>query len=340
MATISNEKVKGQIYLLPRDISSNVEIFELPHPSNDTSKDPLRLFVHNDQLYQLRTKQFSKDREYNRTNGLNKDKYHYTSDLKPYKSVFMINENDRTDGYVSESSLITYTEKYDLGFSLCGYYYRNSVVDSEKSCFSHPIADVKANPDTNFLTALDLQEKLGNVAHKNWAKIPTALFEGTLIKLSEIVEEGGDKYYKIKADIINSWLLNKLVKLKNNFPSSLPVPKSLPTEIAEHLKTIMCCNLLVSLIPQLAYHELICIDSSMLNIKEAFQAYENYKKETFEQEQEKEILIRAAMGTGLSDSKPNKLVTKKIVKPKITKTKVVKGKGAIDGFFKKQASIP
>ena len=95
----------------------------------------------------------------------------------------------------------------------------------------------------------------------------------------------------------------------------------------------MSGNLLVSLIPQLAYQDLIRHESSNLNIKQCFDSYDKYKNETLQTERERELLIKAAMSTAIPNG--TKTVKKQpIQKAKVVKPKVAKGKGRIDGFFK------
>ncbi|QEU59859.1 Rnh202 [Kluyveromyces lactis] len=318
---------------LPNAVDSAVEIFELPHPSNNESKKPIKLFVHDDKVYQLKIKKFSKGCDYNCSRDLVNDKYHYTSDSQTFKSTFLINEENRKDGYILEDGSILYAEKYDLTFNICGYYYRNNKVTSEDLAFITPCVPPALDMDTNFYTSSDYQEKLMNNHSENWGKIPPKLWESCLGKISRTVEEAGDKYYRIEPQMIVEWLLKKVIKINNNFPNSLKIPKSLPEDIASSLKCIMSCNLLVSLIPQLAYQDLISHESSNLNIKQCFGSYDKYKNETLQTEKERELLIKAAMSTGVPNG--TKTVKKQpIQKAKVVKPKVAKGKGRIDGFFK------
>lgn len=106
----------------------------------------------------------------------------------------------------------------------------------------------------------------------------------------------------------------------------------------------MATNLLVSLIPRAAYHNLLTfsptMDSGCLNpdIKASFIELENYETTNELQNAERELLMKSAMNVGLNSngrvSLPVKKVTKKIVQNK--KPKVAIGKGAIDGFFKRK----
>ena len=269
------------LVVLPKGIHLNVEIFELPHPSNNISKKPLNILVHDGQIYQLKTKQFSKGSEYHKQKDLVTDRYHYTSDSQPFKSTFLINTDCRKDGYVLEDSKITYSEKYDLTFSICGYFYRSNTVANEESVFSAVNkTNGKIEPEVNFYSASDYQERFVDTFAVNFSKIPLELFEAALSKISLTVEEAGDKYYKINEGLITEWLVKKVTKLKDNFPESLQISSALPDEVRENLKTIMSCNLLVSLIPQLAYQQLINHQSSVANVKNAFSSYDEYKNKT------------------------------------------------------------
>lgn len=319
--------------VLPNTIEAPVEIFELPHPSNNESKKPVKLFIHNDSVYQLKVKEFSKGCDYNSSRDLVTDKYHYTTDSQTFKSAFLINEDNRKDGYTIEDGSIMYAEKYDLTFNICGYFYRNSIVENEGQVFSQPGVPPVVDTDTNFYTSNDYQEKLMNNHDQNWGKVPLQIWESCISNISCTVEEAGDKYYRIEPQSINAWLFKKVIRIYNSFPASLDIPKSLPDNIALSLKCIMSCNLLVSLIPQPAYQNLILLETAELNIKECFHAYDKYKNETVQSEKEKELLIKAAMSTGLPNGS-NTVKKQTVQKVKVAKPKVAKGKGRIDGFFK------
>lgn len=334
--TIDHETLKSYtLAVLPSGLDTSVEIFELPHPSNNESKKNLRLFTLDDQVYQLKTKEFSKGCDYNKQKDLVSDKYHYTSDGQPFKSTFLIDENNRSDGFTMENGSILYSEKYDLTFSLCGYYYRKNVVPNEDATFT-PSINGSINPDKNFYTSSDYQERLISNHNENWAKTPSHIWEKALENISKIVEEAGEKYYCIDADKITEWLVRKVCRIINNFPASLKIPSTFPENISSAFKCIMSCNLLVSLIPQLAYQRLINYESEELNIKQHFEEYKKYKEESIKEDIQKEMAIKAAMSTGLPNMTNgiDKSKKKSIPKPKVVKPKVAKGKGRIDGFFK------
>ncbi|CAI4365020.1 CEL_1a_G0011270.mRNA.1.CDS.1 [Saccharomyces cerevisiae] len=349
--TVSNIGGEERLIILPDDYetSKTINTFTLPPPSNITSKPRIELFEDiNGKLYEIRSFQFGKGPSYSHEEDLANDKYHYTKENHPIKSTFIVNTSDPTDGYVFNSSKIHFCSLYDIAFSLIGFYYRNSVSADEQdySNSSDTGENQKSNSKTNekFLTVRDYHDFLTDSHDKNWENISLSRLKSGLAKVSETIEEAGDVYYKITSAMITQFLLGKVSKIVENFPPSIPTLKNAPTEINQCYKVVMATNLLVSLIPRAAYHNLLTFSPTMdsgclnLDIKASFIELENYETTNELQNAERELLMKSAMNVGLnlngSVSLPVKKVTKKIVQNK--KPKVAIGKGAIDGFFKRK----
>lgn len=331
-----SQSIERNIIVLPSQCGNDLTIFELPHPSNNTSKSRIRLFLSNGKTFQLKRHTFSKGCKYNKAKDVTTDRYHYTHDQKPLKSTFFVNENQREDGLVMEQGDFEFSAKYDLAFSLCGAFYHKSITSDESEyIIKNDVTKGIGAEDKNFLTARDFHDALIDNHDKNWSYVSISALENALAQISESIEEAGDQYHKITPQKINNWLAAKVHGIVNNFPSSIPLPKNLPEDVLPKAKVVFACNLLVSMIPQAAYIHLLQYSNDELDIANAFEVYRNYTELTLRKEKEQEILVNAAMKVGMAHDSGKKVGTKKIVK--ITKIKkVAVKKGAIDGFFKRK----
>lgn len=326
-----------RVLVLPSTIDSDLKLIRLPHPSNNVSKEPIIIFHHNDKCYRLNTHTFSKGSQYNQAKDLSTEKYHYTNEQNPLKSTFLTNKSDRMDGYILESGDFRYSTKYDLCFSLCGAYYSENITQSE-SDYLNKYTGNSVEHDDRFLTVRDFQDLLIDKHDQQWAHVSVGVLESALTEISDSIEEAGDTYHKITIEKVVEWLTRKVSKIVDNFPQTLPMEKNMPADITSYARIVYSCNLLVSLIPQLVYRALITSKNDTLDIAGAFTKYTEYIETTLQEEKEKEILLQAAVKTGLGNSETKKLGVKKVVISKrITKVKkITVGKGAIDGFFKKK----
>ncbi|QLG70512.1 hypothetical protein HG535_0A04520 [Zygotorulaspora mrakii] len=325
----------------------HITVFSLPHPSNTSSKQRVRLMLgSNGQLFELRSHVFSKSCKYNAKSDLADDKYHYTTDDQPIKSVFLTNKEDRSDSYVIESGCFQFAAKYDLTFNLIGYYHRNSIVAEERdytrgTTEPQTCGQPAAHPPC--LTARDYHDLLVDSHDPAWSGVPLETLQSHLSNIAEPIEEAGEIFYKITSNKITAYLILKVQKILARLPKSLPMPNNLPQELSEALKVVMSVNLLISLIPKAAYSNLVhfspeqqSVDSIQLNISKAFDTYHNHQKSKLISEKEQELQLNAAMTVGLSVNsakQPKKKVVKKSAINK--KVNVASGKGSIDGFFKK-----
>lgn len=329
------KNIKKSIILLPKNISSDLEIFQIPHPSNNQSKAPLQVFVHDKNIYQIKVQKFSQGCSYEKSKNDFNQTYSYNLEGQPFKSSFLVDELNRDHCYVMEDGEIKYSLKYDLTFSLCGYHYCKNITKSEDDYDEH--FKVPTEYPSNFLRIRDLQDHLVDNHSSAWSKIPIELLEFSLKNISECIEEDGDKYFKITCDKITLWLVKKVRKIMCNFPKSLPLPNNLPYDISEYAKIVYSCNLIISLIPQLAYHNLINYDDKEFDIKNAFKELNEYQIKVKQIEKEREIISRAAATAGLSSNLNTVNHGYRVKKsPKHKGQKVAVGKGAIDGFFKKK----
>lgn len=327
-----------KIVFLPKDenTSDKIEIFKFPSPSNNTAKDSLNLFIYNDKLYQLQDYSFSKSCQYQETENLATEKYHYNSNGEPIKSAFLINESDRSDGQIISTNIFQVSTLYDLAFSLIAVFYKESIAKSEEEYVAKETDNLKPTGklDDRFLTARDIHDTLVDTNNSEWNMIPIKLLEERMSKIAESTVEGGDKYFKINEAKIMEYLLAKAEKIVANFPKSLPISLEFPEEIRTSLKYIMACNLLISLIPMAAYKKLIKLPI----IAESVQKYNEYNKVNKQAMLDRKALTENAMKVGLESNgvidkkKPLKVVKKTTV----VKRKISVGQGAIDGFFKRQ----
>lgn len=344
MTVSSSVALEGSIVVLPLSIANKVDElthYSLPHPSNNRSKERVSLIESPaGEIFQLKTHEFSKGCSYNTQSDLANEKYHYTADEEPLKSAFFINEADRCDGHVEESGKFRIAVKYDITFNLIGFYYRNSVSETEKEYQGKLDTVGTTSPiQTNCFTVRDFQDFLIDNHDSEWSKVSTWALERALRKIAEPIEEAGDLYYKLTSDKITRCLAGKVSRMTLNLPKSIPLALDLPLDILECARIVMATNLLVSLIPKLAYSTLKEFvpanqdsDENLTNIKNSYYVYESYRDSLKCSIAEKELLVNAAMTVGLPSGKTKTIVTKKVTKKTV---KVKKQTGAIDGFFKR-----
>ncbi|CAR24890.1 Rnh202p [Lachancea thermotolerans CBS 6340] len=312
-----------------------LHIFELPHSTNINSKSKLRLFCSDDKIYQIKRQMFSKGCAYNKTRDASNEKYHYCSDSKPLKSGILTNADERRDGWLLEDGYFEFTTKYDLCFSLCGALFSKAKSQDENEYQQEPRQFNELELESRFLMTRDLHETLIDNHDKGWSNIPTRILQNSLQQLCDTIEEGGDTYYKMTPSKITKWLANKAVKVSRSLPASIPLQKDLPEQVAGHAKLVFACNILISLVPQPAYQNLIQYSDEEVNFAKAFQEYRKYLQDQAVKEREQQLQINAAMkvGMGNGNTKKKALVTKRpVVTKKVTKV----SKGAIDGFFSKK----
>lgn len=327
-------QAERRVLVLPKNVKDGeIRVFQLPHSSNNASKANVKLYVFDGQVYQIRRQTFSRGCEYNRARDAANEKYRYTSDSKPVKSGILTNEAKKQDGWLLENGTFEFSTKYDLGFSLCGVLYSKTRTQDENDYHQSSPQDTTPELEDRFLMIRDFHNMLID-SNEAWSSIPSAILQSSLEKLSDSIVEGGDTYHKLTAAKVTEWLADKVVKITNAFPQSIPLPKNLPDDILEQAKIVYACNLLISLIPKPAYQSLVKYSSSTLDIAKAFSNYKAYMESIAAKEKEQELLINAAMkvgmGNGSTKSKP--MAKKPAVVKKVTKI----SKGAIDGFFKKK----
>ncbi|SCV03332.1 LAME_0H09582g1_1 [Lachancea meyersii CBS 8951] len=334
MAT--NKAVPELIIALPKKCSvDKLRVFELPNPSNIESKRPVKVFVHNGSVFQLKTKSFSQGCEFNRARDSANESYHYTSREEPLKSGILVNNTDRQDGWLLSKGSFEFSTPYDLGFSLCGALFADLKSKDENQYQQADPAAPSVSLENRFLMTRDFLGDLIDHHSPNWSEVPAETLRTALEQLSECVEEGGDLYFKTSPVKITQWLATKVGKIISSFPESVPIPRNLPEEMQPHFKAVFACNLLISLVPRQAYHNLIQHEGENLNLAEAFRQYKRYQEEENHRQKEQELLIESAMKVGIGNGPTKKPIVRKVTK--VVKTNKIKtGKGAIDGFFKKK----
>ncbi|AQZ15946.1 RNH202 (YDR279W) [Zygosaccharomyces parabailii] len=335
--TIGSDSDRWILVLPPElyDCNEKVEVFTLPHPSNIKAKKRPRLVeFENNGIYELRSHQFSRGCKYYEDQDRLSERYHYTKDGQSVKSTFITNELNPEDGYVIEEGNFRYVTKYDITFNLIGFFYRHCVMDEEKDYLKGDTKDINSQCDNRSLGWRDYQDLLIDTHDSEWCHISSHILQKGLENIAEPIEEAGDVYYKITPEKIVHCLVRKVKQILEHFPSNLPPLVSLPPDIVEYAKVSIAVNFLISLIPKPAYCSLVKYSGETLNISEAIEKYQEYKKHLKDVGKEKELLVQTAMSVGLPTNRgPEK--PKKIIKKVTVKKKVAMGKGAIDGFFKK-----
>lgn len=336
--TVGSDERRWILVLPPElvDCKEDTKIFSLPHPSNNSSKERVNLVeFKNKGTYQLKSHEFSRGCSYNKDQDQLEDRYHYTKDGKTIKSTLITNDNDPQDGYVMEDGDFQYLSKMDITFNLIGFFYKPFMVQDEKD-YLREDASITLQNDNRFLGLRDYHDLLIDSYDPEWSNISLEMFKLALENVADPIEEAGDIYYKITTQKITQCLVRKTKQILEVFPTTIPISSSLPPDILESAKVTIAVNLLISLIPKPAYWHLVNYTGEELNVAMAFQKYKNYTQNLKEITKEKESLVQNAMNVGLAnESNSTTKTTKKVVKKTVPQRKVARGKGSIDGFFKK-----
>lgn len=320
---------------------ANTEVFTLHNSTNIQDKPRVKLFIHDDYVWRLKPHSFSRGASYDSVEDTAKERYVYTDEGKPVKSMLVFDRDDMKTGFLLKDSEYYISLKYDLTYNLISMFYkkhqREPIVDTEMDYVkSGGVVDRPKEEDDKYLTLRDYQDLLIDTMDSNWKYVPVKILERILTNISEEIEEAGDKYYKITEALINKFLLGKVEKIVDHFPKSLPIPEDYPEDIKKSNKYVFSCNLLISLLPKPSYKSLIGVEP----IKKHFQKYMKHRKELMAVSKERKIVEMNVMNVGLSNGsvsngnykgKIKKLVKKTVV----TKKNIPVGRGAIDGFFKR-----
>ncbi|KAH3899160.1 Rnh202p SCDLUD_004589 [Saccharomycodes ludwigii] len=345
-----------QIWYLPcvqnNDEEISLTFFELPHPSNIENKSPIQIILDNknNKCYEIKRQQFSKNCRYNENKDL--EKYHYSKNKKtgediPIKSTILYNINDVSKGEIFCQGTFKYSIKYDITFSLIGAFtklnkFTEAKTEKQYIDYKHN-SQIVAKKEPMFQELDEIHAILTN-HHKNWSKIPREMLLQSLKKISDVVVEGGDDYFKITVSKIVEWLSALVDKISNNFPQSLgneffsSNKSTMPSDIIKHGKKVHSLNLLISLIPLSIYQVLLDTKS----VSESWTLYNDYLSAQELEKRETRALLEKVMhpdvgGCNFNNTYNETNSSKKLlVKRKNSKPSVEKGKGAIDNFFKRK----
>lgn len=346
-----NELESYKIRLLPKELNDVVkyQTFSLPNPSRIKDKSNIRLLIDNDQVYQFHDYGF-KSKYLMDSNATGPRKITGEVGEETARSVFLVNEMNRKDGIVLQDASFEMLTKYDIVFNLISFYcQKDEWMEHESDYVKKSVEYSKKAGKDKFLSVRDYQDLLIDCDSDGWSQIPLSLLESKLQEISEVVEEGDIKYYKISMSEITKFLINfKILPIIKRFPESIKIPYQYPDDIKQYLKVIKSCQLIISLIPKRVYDALINDANSKISlgsestveisVKECFTAVAAYKKQTSVSDKEKKLLAENAMQIGLGNgSNAYKEKGKVIKKPLPTKKIVAVGRGAIDGFFKKKS---
>ncbi|KAL3231189.1 Ribonuclease H2 subunit B [Nakaseomyces bracarensis] len=342
MSSIKEEETPDGIYFLPNGVQlfGDSQLFSLQNPSNIKSKGRVTLLIESKEIYQVSNYKFGQGRKYERTKDEINDRYHYDEQGKPLRSAIMVQEDDKTKYEVLPTSTLKLLTKYDLGYNLISYKFKESQAINEKEYVKDSGNNALVKDDNKYLTLRDYADYLVDTCDKNWEHVPMDILATSLSKISETIEEAGDTYYKITIESVLKYLSGKVINLVQNFPNSLKTPSGLDDRMQLCFKIFMSVNILISLIPKFVYQKLRSYEQELeglgISIETAFEGYQTFTEQMYNSKAEEALLLESATTVGLGGEEPVKNFKK--AKPKTTakKPKVAFGRGAIDGFFKKK----
>ncbi|ABN66146.2 predicted protein [Scheffersomyces stipitis CBS 6054] len=246
---------------------------------------------------------------------------------------FIFEDEQNGEGAIIQSSSVIVSSKFDLAWLLIAIFYKHNQFSK------------------NYISAEDVMDKIAGVFSGNgndqWVhKIPYFLYEQSLAKISESIDESGDSFFKFSLKKSFEFVEKKVERLQTYFASgdnSVLVTikgKLTDTTLAEHT---IPEPILKSMVLRYAV-DYVCDSYIGSEFKKEFISFVKYDFSDLDkyldvlQERQKNLQIvesnmNSVAQTSASASK--KKVELKKGKKKEVKKKVAVGKGALDGFFKK-----
>lgn len=353
-----------EVLLYPKDIDLSLEgkyrIIQLSNPSLIEGKEPIQILIPEETNSGIKTYYFdryvfrskylvdaSRTAKNKKIDGSKSEEMN-----KSARSIFIINENDREDGIILNQDYLKLLLPYDITYSLISAYIKElkepmSRKEADYLKETKPINDKK---EQKFLTVRDYRDKLIEMDSIEWNHVPISLINEKLSMVSESIIECEEQYYKITMEKIIKYLITeRVIRIYQAFPKSVPIPTQWPADIQECMKIVRICQLLISIIPKRVYQSLCEEDTlkleikndtaSLLTIKQCYMKVNEYKMNTAVSDKEKKLLAETAMQVGLSSATTTAPSNGRIIKRVTTapkKKRVQVGKGAIDGFFKRR----
>ncbi|KAG0663267.1 hypothetical protein C6P45_000872 [Maudiozyma exigua] len=364
-----------EVLLFPKDIDLSQEgkyrIIQLSNPSLIEGKEPIQILIPDETNECIKTYYF--DRYVFRSKYL-VDASHMSKNKKidgtklqeidrSARSIFIIDEKNREDGIILNQDYLKLLLPYDITYSLISAYIKEmkEPMSRKEADYLKEMNPINESNNKKFLTVRDYRDKLIEMDSIEWNHVPISLISEKLSMISESITECEEQYYKITMEHIIKYLITeRVIRIYQTFPKSVPIPSQWPADIQVCMKIVRICQLLISIIPKRVYQSLCEEDTlkleinndtaSLLTIKQCYMKVKEYKTDTAVSDKEKKLLAETAMQVGLStsattssnnDSNTNGRIVKKSITKRVTtvpkKKKIVQvGKGAIDGFFKRR----
>ncbi|CAM9018109.1 unnamed protein product [Wickerhamomyces anomalus] len=311
----------ARVVLLPDTEESTIKLVNIPHPR--TNHEHHYVLV-NDQLYEFN--EIDNDNPHSKTNHLRSVT---KNDNKPVRSLILENSDSSLPGLVLEESNIIISTKFNFVYVLISYF--NSQLEQGK--------EFRRYQSLQDLTDV-LEEELPVIS-----KIPESLLTDALEKISDSIDENGDKFYRYSEEKVYEFLKNKVEIISKSFPKSIqsqlvnPIlyPVNIEDPIPENIINLALNKYSIHLISSYLHPK---VESKLLDLYK-FQELEAYITKVSEEKSKKKAAEdqiqnlnqinaqnKRTLGKQETGSRKKPTVTKKIT-PKVSK-------GPLDGFFGKK----
>lgn len=232
-----------------------------------------------------------------------------------------------TPGYVVQSGNLIVASKYNMTYLLISVVYLQ--ID---------------NFNQRFIALDDLLDKLAS-SYGDWInEIPNTLYEKSLAKVFEVVDQDDEKYYKFSLEKANDFIQSRIDSLLEFLSTK---PSSMSNFVKSKLSDPSTGTIQQDLLKLAILHHSVefvtnsyCLpqfkDQYISSRKFDFKPFDDFRKKLKEDQKSRDLVEEGVTNIAIA----NKNVKKKDVPVKKTTKKQVKkvavGKGALDGFFGKK----
>lgn len=291
-----------------------ISILLLPHPRLTT---PANYALIDSTLYEL--KEINGDNPHLSNNHL---RPLTKKDTLPVRSLILENLNPGDDGLILENGNVIITTKFDLTYSLIGFFHRQK-------------------ESSRFNSFEDLSDSIGKELPVD--QLPESLLKASLNRISETVIENNELFYKYSESKTLQFLKSKVHKIATSFPESifetllkpslypLNIDEAIPEEMANLAKVQHSIYLLSSYLP-LQWEQNLNKDYDLAKLQEYVSNIKRQKLEKKIAEEQIASLNQTSAGNKRNGNNGNNGVPAK--KKQFVKKPTVKlSKGPLDSFF-------
>lgn len=311
----------ARVVLLPDVEADSMKLVDLPHPRTNQQH---HFILVNHEIYELN--EIDNDNPHDKANHL---RAVTKTDNKPVRSLILENSNCSSSGLVLEESNIIISTKFNFTYVLISYF--TNQIERGK--------EFKRYQSFEDLTDV-LEEEIPVVL-----QIPEVLVREALDKISDSIDENGDKFYRYSEEKTYEFLKSKVEAISGSFPRSVEsklvhptlYPANIEDAIPQDINFLALNKSSIHLLSSYLHPKVESKLTSFYNF-EALATYidkvasERTKKKAAEDQIQNLNIINAqnkrTLGKQDNGARKKPTAAKKVA-PKISK-------GPLDGFFGKK----